>query len=93
VSDDVGDDPELEPQPQPHPQAQLEPRPDTTAAGNALLYLWGSLLAFGVFLVAVPGREAAGRTWLWVGLVVGALAAVGFTRAVRARLAYLRRDG
>lgn len=74
------------------PELRSQPRPDTTAAGNALLYLWGSLLAFGVFLVGVPGRETAGRTWLWVGLVLAVVGAVGFTRALRARLAYRRRD-
>jgi hypothetical protein len=69
-----------------------DPRPETTAAGNALLYVWGSLLAFGVFLVVVPGRESVSRTWLWVGLLLALLGGVGFARALRARLAYLRRD-
>ena len=72
------------------PGLRSQPRPDTTAAGNALLYLWGSLLCFGLFLVLVPGREAAGRTWLWVGLVLTVPAALGFISALRARLAYLR---
>ena len=72
------------------PNLRSQPRPDTTAAGNALLYLWGSLLCFALFVVLVPGREAAGRTWLWVGLVLAVPAAIGFTTALRARLAYRR---
>jgi hypothetical protein len=75
------------------PELRSQPRPETTAAGNALLYVWGSLLAFGVFLVVVPGRVAAGRTWLWVGLLLVVAGAVGFVAALRARLAYLGRQG
>ena len=48
------------------PALESEPRPDTPAAGNALVWMTLSLFAFGVFLVAVPGRDPAGRTWLWV---------------------------
>ena len=72
------------------PSLQSEPRPDTPAAGNALVWMTLSLLAFGVFLVAVPGRDPAGRTWLWVGLVLLVVGGVSSVVAVRARLAYLR---
>ena len=68
-----------------------EPRPDTPAAGNALLWLTGSLVAFGLFVVLVPGRQPAGRTWLWVGLVLLLVGGVSSALAVRARLRYLRR--
>ena len=70
---------------------ELEPRPDTAAAGNALLWMTGSLLAFGVFLVAVPGRQSAGQTWLWVGIVLVVLGGVAFAAALRTRVRYLRR--
>lgn len=72
---------------------ELEPRPDTAAAGNALLWMTGSLLAFGVFLVAVPGRQTEGRTWLWVGVVLVVLGGLAFAAALRARVGYLRRGG
>jgi hypothetical protein len=68
-----------------------EPRPDTTAAGNALLWLTGSLLAFGVFLVGVPGQQTAGRPWLWVGIALVVVGGAAFAAALRARLRYLRR--
>jgi hypothetical protein len=73
------------------PSLQSEPRPDTPAAGNALVWMTLSLFALGIFLVAVPGRDPAGRTWLWVG--VGLLLVGGTTSAlaVRARIRYLRR--
>jgi hypothetical protein len=70
-----------------------EARPDTPAAGNALLWMTGSLAAFGVFLVAVPGREPAGRTWLWVGIVLVVVGGASFAAALRARLRYLRDPG
>ncbi len=73
------------------PALRSEPRPDTPAAGNALLWMTGSLVAFGAFLVAVPGRESAGRTWLWVGIVLLVGGAVTFGLALRARLAHLRK--
>ena len=72
------------------PALQSEPRPDTPAAGNALLWMTGSLAALGLFLVAVPGQEAAGRTWLWVGVVLLVVGAVTFGLSLRARLAYVR---
>lgn len=72
------------------PSLQSQPRPDTPAAGNALLWLTGTLALFGAFLVAVPGREAAGRTWLWVGLVLLVVGGVTFALALRSRLSYLR---
>ena len=72
------------------PALRSEPRPDTPAAGNALLWMTGSLVVFGGFLVAVPGREPAGRTWLWVGIVLLIVGAATFGLALRARLAYLR---
>lgn len=71
-------------------QPEIEPRPETTAAGNLLLYLWGSLLVFGLFLVIVPGRQPAARTWLWVGLALVVVGGGGFAVALRARLRYLR---
>ena len=67
-----------------------EPRPDTTAAGNALLYLFGSLALFGAFLVAVPGQQPEGRAWLRTGLVLLLLGVAGFARALVARIRYLR---
>lgn len=74
------------------PPESRTPRPATTAAGTATLYLWGSLAAFGVFLMAVPGREAAARTWLWVGVVLVVIAVPGLVLAARARHRYLRRE-
>ena len=73
------------------PSLQSEPRPETPAAGNALVWMTLSLLAFGIFLVAVPGRDPAGRTWLWVGLVLLVVGGASSVLAVRARLRYLRR--
>jgi hypothetical protein len=72
------------------PALRSDPRPETPAAGTALLWLTGSLAAFGLFLVAVPGRESAGRTWLWVGVVLLGLGGAAFAMALRARLRYLR---
>ena len=72
------------------PSLRSEPRPDTPAAGNALLWMTGSLALFGGFLVAVPGRDSAGRTWLWVGVVLLVVGGVTFGLALRARLTYLR---
>jgi hypothetical protein len=72
------------------PALESDPRPDTPAAGNALLWMTGSVAAFGLFLVAVPGRQAAGRTWLWVGVVLLVLGAVGFGMAMWGRVRYLR---
>jgi hypothetical protein len=68
-----------------------EPRPDTTAAGNALLHLFGSLALFGAFVVAVPGQQPEGRSWLWPGLMLLLIGAAGFARALVARIRYLRR--
>lgn len=67
--------------------------PETTAAGNTLVYFWGSLLVFATFLVLVPGQETDGRAWLWIGLVLLLASVVGFTFALRARLRFLREDG
>jgi hypothetical protein len=75
------------------PELQSEPRPDTPAAGNALLWLTGSLVVFGAFLVAVAGRHSAGRTWLWVGVVLLVVGGVTFGLASRARWRYLRSRG
>lgn len=72
------------------PSLQSDPRPETPAAGNALVWMTLSLLAFGIFLVTVPGRDPAGRTWLWVGLVLLAVGGVSSALAIRARLRYLR---
>jgi hypothetical protein len=72
------------------PSLQSEPRPDTPSAGNAVVWMTLSLFAFGVFLVAVPGRDPAGRTWLWVGLVLLVVGGVASALALRARWAYLR---
>ena len=71
------------------PALESEPRPDTPAAGNALLWMTGSLAAFGAFVILVPG-QAGDRTWWWVGLVLLVVGAVTFGLALRARLAYLR---
>ncbi|HEV7195448.1 MAG TPA: hypothetical protein VGN19_05875 [Pedococcus sp.] len=67
--------------------------PETTAAGNTLVYFWGSLLVFAAFLVILPGQETDGRAWLWIGLVLLLASVVGFTFALRARLRFLRKDG
>jgi hypothetical protein len=72
------------------PSLRPAPRPDTPAAANALPWLTGSLAVFGGFLVAVPGREAAGRTWLWVGVVLLVVGGVTFGLALRSRLRHLR---
>ena len=68
---------------------QDAPREDDPAAGNALLWLTGSVLAFGVFVIAVPGLQPAGRTWLWVGIVLVVIGGATFALALRARLRYL----
>jgi hypothetical protein len=49
-----------------------------------------SLLAFGIFLVIVPGRDPAGRTWLWVGVVLLVVGGISSAFAVRARIRHLR---
>ena len=72
------------------PNLQSEPRPDTPAAGNALVWMTVSLFGFGVFLVAVPGQDPAGRAWLWVGLVLLVVGGIASAFAIRARWAYLR---
>jgi hypothetical protein len=72
------------------PALRSEPRPDTPAAGNALLWMTGSLVLFGGFLVVVPGRDPAGRTWLWVGIVLFVLGTACFVAALRARLRHVR---
>ena len=72
------------------PALQPEPRPETPAAGNALVWMTLSLLAFGLFLVVIPGRDPAGRTWLWVGVVLVVVGGVSSAFAVRARLRHLR---
>lgn len=68
---------------------QDAPREDDPAAGNALVWFTGSLLAFGLFVVIVPGVQPAGRTWLWVGTALVALGGVIFALALRARLRWL----
>ena len=73
------------------PSLQSEPRPDTPAAGNALVWMTLSLLAFGIFVAVVPGRDPAGRTWLWVGLVLVVVGGISSAFALRARIRYLRR--
>ena len=73
------------------PSLESEPRPDTSAAGNAVVWMTLSLLAFGVFLVVVPGGDPAGRTWLWVGLVLVVVGGITSALALRARIRYLRR--
>ena len=72
------------------PALQPKPRPETPAAGNALVWMTLSLLAFGLFLVVIPGRDPAGRTWLWVGVVLVVVGGVTSAFAVRARLRHLR---
>jgi hypothetical protein len=49
-----------------------------------------SLLACGIFLVIVPGRDPAGRTWLWVGEVLLGVGGISTAFAVRARIRHLR---
>ena len=49
----------------------------------------GSVLAFGVFVIAVPGLQPAGRTWLWVGTVLVVIGGATFALALRARLRHL----
>ena len=69
-------------------------RSETTAAtepvGNLLLWFTGSLLVFGLFLVVVPGSERAGRTWLWVGVVLVVLGGATSALALRSRLRHFR---
>ena len=65
-------------------------RPESAAAGNLLVWSTGSLLLFGLFLVVVPGSQPAGRTWLWVGVVLAVLGGVASALATSARLRYLR---
>jgi len=69
-------------------------RSETTAAtepvGSLLLWFTGSLLVFGLFLVVVPGSEPAGRTWLWVGVVLVVLGGATSALALRSRLRHLR---
>jgi hypothetical protein len=72
------------------PSHDSESRPDTPAAGNAVVWMTVSLLVFGLFLVLVPGRDPAGRTWLWVGVVLVVVGGACSVFAVRARLRYLR---
>lgn len=72
------------------PTLESEPRPDTPAAGNAMVWMTLSVFAFGVFLVAIPGQDPAGRTWLWVGVVLLLLGGGTSFFTVRARRAYLR---
>ena len=73
------------------PSLQSEPRPDTPAAGNALVWMTVSLFAWGVFPAGGRGRPPAGRTWLWVGVVLLVVGGIASAFAVRARLRYLRR--
>lgn len=69
---------------------ESEPRPETSAAGNLLLWFWGSLVVFGGFLVMVPGADLRARVWLWVGLVLVVPGVVGLMTAGWARVRYLR---
>lgn len=82
----------MTPPDEPEAPPATAPRPETAAAGTTMLYLWGSLALLGIFLVAVPGREAAARTWLWVGVVLTIVAVPGLVGAVRARRRYVRKD-
>ncbi len=68
---------------------QDAPREDNPAAGNALLWLTGSVLTFGAFVLLVPGMQPQGRTWLWVGIVLIGVGGVTFALALRARVRYL----
>ena len=79
-----------------HPTSSAsEPASDAQPAGPGTLgaWFWGSLLAFGVFLVAVPGQDARGRTWLVVGIALAVVSVVGLTLWWRARVRGLRQDG
>lgn len=66
---------------------------DDRRVGTVGLWFWGSLLAFGAFLVAVPGRDDRARIWLVTGLVLVVLAGVGLARSVRARSRRVGQDG
>ncbi|GAA2160072.1 hypothetical protein [Pedococcus bigeumensis] len=72
------------------PALESEPRPDTPAAGNALVWMTLSLFAFGVFLVTIPGHDPAGRAWLWIGIVLLVVGGISSAFAVRARIRHLR---
>ena len=69
---------------------EQDERPETAAAGNALVWFTGTLLAFGLFLVLVPGSDPAGRTWLWVGIALTVVGGATSALAVLARVRYLR---
>jgi membrane protein implicated in regulation of membrane protease activity len=83
----VSDDHSTASDPEPEPAAE----PD--GPGTLGAWFWGSLLAFGVFLVAVPGQDARGRTWLVVGIALAVVSVVGLTLWWRARVRGLRQDG
>ncbi|MFC8503909.1 hypothetical protein ACFUC1_16250 [Pedococcus sp. NPDC057267] len=53
--------------------------------GTIGYWFWGSLLAFGAFLVAVPGRDPRARFWLVAGIVLAAASAVGLVRVLLRR--------
>ena len=53
--------------------------------GTIGYWFWGSLLAFGAFLVAVPGRDPRARFWLAAGIVLAAASAVGLVRVLLRR--------
>jgi hypothetical protein len=55
------------------------------APGTTGLWFWGTLLAFGVFLVAVPGQDPRARPWWWAGVVLTAVALVALARALLGR--------
>lgn len=56
-------------------------------AGPATIgyWFWGSLLAFGAFLVVVPGRDPRARFWLVAGIVLAAASSVGLVRVLLRR--------
>lgn len=46
-------------------------------SGTIGYWFWGSLLAFGAFLVVVPGRDPRALFWLVAGLVLAVVSAAG----------------
>jgi hypothetical protein len=53
--------------------------------GTLALWFWGTLLAFGIFLVALPGQDPRARFWWWAGVVLAVLSVVALVRALLGR--------
>jgi membrane protein implicated in regulation of membrane protease activity len=95
VSDDhpTSSAPEPASDAKPAVEPDAEPAAERAGPGTLGAWFWGSLLAFGVFLVAVPGQDTRGRTWLVVGIALAVVSVVGLTLWWRARVRGLRQDG